>query len=578
MKQSNSEQKKNEFVTLRDKTIALYLRISREDSGKDESYSISNQKKLLCDMAKKMGFTKILTFIDDGITGTSRDRKEFTRMLGELEKGHIGAVMVKDLSRLARDHIRADTLIEEFFPEHDVRLIAVSEGLDTANGEDEFTPFRNLMNEWYSRDISKKRKLTNIVKGNAGEPLSLPPYGYRKDPDNPKRWIIDEEAAVIVRRIYSMTLDGYGTEQIAAMLDKEGILTPMNYWQSKGINRGGIRNPEQPSRWQRSTVIKILTLQEYCGDVINFKTYSKSFKLKKRIKNDEENMAIFRDVHEPIVDRADFEKIQQKRGTTRKRKTSDGDKNMFSGLLVCADCGGNMNFHFNQKNPEIRYFNCANNNHPRKTCPTTHYIRVDFLEEVLLKEIRRLTKFASRYENEFVKMVMGHFQNAVNAQRQGQQKELNKLLARDRELDSLFNRMYEDNVSGKIDDERFARMSRSYTEEQSAIAEKIKTLRVELEKAEEKSTDTNMFISAVRKYTRAKKLTPRMLTELVERIEVHQSEKVDGVRHQKLTIHYNCVGTIEIPDILPLPKPDVVMQTRKGVAVSYSHSQNIVNL
>lgn len=576
MKQSNSEKQKNELMTLRDKTIALYLRISREDSGKDESYSISNQKKLLTDMAKKMGFTKILTFIDDGITGTSRDRKEFVRMLGELEKGHIGAVMVKDLSRLARDHIRADTLIEEFFPEHDVRLIAVSEGLDTVNGEDEFTPFRNLMNEWYSRDISKKRKLTNVVKGNAGEPLSLPPYGYMKDPDNPKRWVVDEEAAAIVRRIYQMTLDGYGTEQIAVALDKEGILTPMNYWQSKGMNRGGIRNDGQPSRWQRSTVIKMLTLQEYCGDVINFKTYSKSFKLKKRLKNDEENIAVFQDVHEPIIDRADFEKIQKKRGSTRKRKTGDGEKNMFSGLLVCADCGGNMNFHFNQKNHEIRYFNCANNNSTRKTCPTTHYIRVDFLEEVLLKEIRRLTKFASRYENEFAKMVMGHSQNTVNAQRQVQQRELNKLLARDRELDSLFNRMYEDNVSGKIDDERFARMSRSYSEEQGAIAAKIKTLRAELEKAEEKSTDSNVFISAVRKYTRAKKLNPRMLNELVDRIEVHQSEKVDGTRHQKLTIHYNCVGTIEVPDILPLPTPEVVMQTRKGCSVSYQSDSSYI--
>lgn len=229
MKQSNSEKTKNELVTLRDRTIALYLRISREDTGKDESYSISNQKKLLTDMAKKMGFTKILNFIDDGITGTSRDRKGFLKMIAELEKGHIGAVMVKDLSRLGRDHIKMDWYIEEFFPEHDIRLIAVGDGVDTASGEDELTPFRNLMNEWYARDISKKRKLTNIVKGNAGEPLGLPPYGYRKDPDNPKRWVVDEEAAAVVRRIFSMTIDGSGSEQIAAALEKDKVLTPMNY-------------------------------------------------------------------------------------------------------------------------------------------------------------------------------------------------------------------------------------------------------------------------------------------------------------------------------------------------------------
>ncbi len=311
MKQSIGNKIKNEFVSLRDKTVALYLRISREDSGKDESYSISNQKKLLTGIAKKMGFAKLVYYIDDGITGTSRDRKDFLRMMAELEKGNIGTVMIKDLSRLGRDHIKMDWYIEEFFPEHDIRLISVGDGLDTAKGEDEFTPFRNLMNEWYARDISKKRKLTNSVKGNAGEPLSLPPYGYKKDPDNPKRWVVDEEAADIVRRIFRMTLDGSGTEYISAKLEREGVLTPMNYSLSKGLNRGGIKNDGQPSRWNRSTVIKILSLQEYCGDVINFKTFSRSFKLKKRIRNDEEEIKVFKDVHEPIIDRTDFEKIQE---------------------------------------------------------------------------------------------------------------------------------------------------------------------------------------------------------------------------------------------------------------------------
>ena len=570
MKQSNSK-------TNRDKTIALYLRISREDQGKDESYSIINQRKLLQKAAKEKGFTKLIEFVDDGITGTKKDRKDFVRMLAELEKGGIGAVMVKDLSRLARDHIRADSLLEEFFPEHDIRFLSVSEGIDTAQGEDEFAPFRNLMNEWYARDISKKRKLTNIVKGNAGEPLSLPPYGYQKDPDNPKRWIVDEEAAAVVRRIFQMTLDGFGTEQIAAALSEDKILTPMFYWRSKGINRPGKVSDREPYRWNSSTVVKILSMQEYCGDVINFKTFSKSFKLKKRIPNAEENRAVFKDVHEPIVARADWEKIQQKRGKARKRKTSDGEKNMFSGLLVCADCGHNLWYHFNQKNPEIRYFSCSNYKGNRGDCPTTHYIRVDFLEQVLLQEIRRLTKFASRYEKDFARLVMEHSQQADLSQRQRKQKELDSLLARDRELDTLFNRMYEDNIAGKIDDERFARMSRQYTLEQQELAEKAKELRAELDKAEDKAMTAELFIATVRKYTRAKKLTERMLNELIERIEVHQAEKVDGVQVQRLTIHYNCVGTIEVPDILPLPQPEIVIQTRKGVAVSYSPSQNVVN-
>lgn len=570
MKQSNSK-------TNRDKTIALYLRISREDQGKDESYSIINQRKLLQKAAKEKGFTKLIEFVDDGITGTKKDRKDFVRMLAELEKGGIGAVMVKDLSRLARDHIRADSLLEEFFPEHDIRFLSVSEGIDTAQGEDEFAPFRNLMNEWYARDISKKRKLTNIVKGNAGEPLSLPPYGYQKGPDNPKRWIVDEEAAAVVRRVFQMTLDGFGTEQIAAALSEDKILTPMFYWRSKGINRPGKVSDREPYRWNSSTVVKILSMQEYCGDVINFKTFSKSFKLKKRIPNAEENRAVFKDVHEPIVARADWEKIQQKRGKARKRKTSDGEKNMFSGLLVCADCGHNLWYHFNQKNPEIRYFSCSNYKGNRGDCPTTHYIRVDFLEQVLLQEIRRLTKFASRYEKDFARLVMEHSQQADLSQRQRKQKELDSLLARDRELDTLFNRMYEDNIAGKIDDERFAKMSRQYTLEQQELAEKAKELRAELDKAEDKAMTAELFIATVRKYTRAKKLTERMLNELIERIEVHQAEKVDGVQVQRLTIHYNCVGTIEVPDILPLPQPEIVIQTRKGVALSYSHSQNNMN-
>ena len=516
--------------------------------------------------------------MDDGITGVVSKRPGFQDMLSKLEQKYAAAVFVKDLSRLYRNRTEADKLIDDFLPEHEIRLVSVGDSIDTETGDDEFIFLRNWANEQYARDISKKRRLSNRVRGNAGEPLSPPPYGYRKDPENPKRWIVDEEAAAVVRRIFQMTLDGKGTEQIAAALDNEGILTPMNYWKSKGVNRGGVRNSEQQSRWQRSTVIKILNLQEYCGDVINFKTYSKSFKLKQRIPNDEENMAVFRDVHEPIIDRTDFEKVQAKRGTARKRKTNDGEKNMFSGFLVCADCGKNLWYHFNQKNPEIKYFNCSNYKGNRGTCNGTHYIRVDFLEQVLLQEIRRLTRFATRYEDEFAQLVMGYSQKAAMLERQGKQRELNKLLARDKELDELFNHMYEDNDAGRLTEERFARMSKTYTEEQGAIAAKVKTLRAELEQAEEKALTSDMFIGAVRKYTRAKKLTPRMLTELIDRIEVHQAEKVEGVHTQKLTIHYNCVGTIEILDILPLPQPKVCMQTRKGVAISYSHSPNAINL
>ena len=476
----------------------------------------------------------------------------------------------EDMSRLGRNYIEVGRLTEEFFPNHDIRLVAVSDNIDTDEGENELAPIRNLFNEWYARDISKKRRISNKIKGNAGEPMGQPPYGYIKDPENPKRWIVDEEAAQVVRRIYRMTLEGVGTEQIAAKLEEDGILTPRAYWHSKGINRPGKVKDLPPTHWNSSSVIKMLSVQEYCGDILNFKTYSKSYKNKKRLENDRENWAIFKDVHEPIIERAVFEQVQQKRGRMRKRQAKDGERSMFSGLLVCADCGSNLHFHFNQGNPEIKYFNCSNYKGNRGTCGSTHYVRVDFLEEVVLGEIRRLTKFASLYEDEFVKAVIGHSQQAEQTDRKLKEKELRTLLARDEELDGLFERIYEDNVSGKLSDDRFAKMSRRYEDEQKELAEKIKKLRSEIEKQSSRSMTTDMFIGLVRKYTRARKLTPRMLNELIEKIEVFNAEKIDGVWEQRLRIHYNCVGTIEIPTVLPLPIPEVSVNTRKGVVVNYA--------
>jgi site-specific DNA recombinase len=553
----------------REDTAFLYPRLSRDDNLDGDSYSIQNQKKLLTKAAKDMGYTNLVTFCDDGVSGVTMDRPGFNAMIAELEKGHAAAVFVKDMSRLGRNYIEVGRLMEEFFPEHDIRLVAVSDGIDTAEGESEMAPIKNLFNEWYARDISKKRRISNKIKGNAGEPMGQPPYGYMKDPDNLKHWLVDDEPAAVVRRIYRMTLDGLGTEQIATRLEEEGVLTPMAYWQSKGINRPGKRKDAPPTKWNSSSVIKILSSQEYCGDILNFKTYSKSYKLKKRIENDRENWVIFRDVHEAIIERTVWEQVQQKRGKLRKRKTNDGDTCMFSGLLICADCGKNLHFHFNQGNPEIKYFNCSNYKGNRGTCNSTHYIRVDFLEQVVLGEIRRLTKFASQYEKMFAEAVMGYSQQSAVTERQSMQKELYALQARDRELDTLFEKIYEDNASGKISDERFARMSIKYEDEQKELTEKIKALRNALDKSVSKSVTADMFISTVRKYTRAKKLTPRMLNELVERIEVHQAEKVNGVWEQRLTIRYNCIGAIDIPDVLPLPYPEVSVNTRKGVIVNY---------
>ena len=563
MKQSNNKKS-------RDVTAFLYERLSRDDNLEGESYSIGNQKKLLAKVAKEKGYTNLVHFLDDGISGVTMDRPGFVEMIRQLEQGKAAAVFVKDLSRLGRNYIEVGRLTEEFFPDHDIRLVAVSDNIDTAEGENELAPIRNLFNEWYARDISKKRRISNKIKGNAGEPMGQPPYGYIKDPNDPKHWIVDDEAAQVVRRVYSMTLEGFGTEQIAAQLEKDDVLTPRAYWLTKGIKRPGKGKQQPPTKWNSSTITKILSLQEYCGDILNFKTYSKSYKNKKRIDNDRENWVVFQNVHVAIIERAVYEQVQQKRGKIRKRRTNNGEHNMFSGLLVCADCGSNLHFHFNQGNPEIKYFNCSNYKGNRGTCTSTHYVRVDFLEEVVLGEIRRLTKFASLYEDEFVKAVIGHSQQAEQTDRKLKEKELKTLLARDEELDGLFERIYEDNVSGKLSDDRFAKMSRRYEDEQKELSEKIKKLRSEIEKQSSRSMTTDMFIGLVRKYTRARKLTPRMLNELVEEIEVFNAEKIDGVWEQRLRIHYNCVGTIEIPTVLPLPIPYVSLNTRKGVVVNYA--------
>ncbi len=564
MKQSNNNKKS------RDVTAFLYERLSRDDNMDGESYSIGNQKKLLIKVAKEKGYTNLVHFFDDGISGVTMDRPGFADMIQQLEQGKAAAVFVKDLSRLGRNYIEVGRLTEEFFPNHDIRLVAVSDNIDTDEGENELAPIRNLFNEWYARDISKKRRISNKIKGNAGEPMGQPPYGYIKDPENPKRWIVDEEAAQVVRRIYRMTLEGVGTEQIAAKLEEDGILTPRAYWHSKGINRPGKVKDLPPTHWNSSSVIKMLSVQEYCGDILNFKTYSKSYKNKKRLENDRENWAIFKDVHEPIIERAVFEQVQQKRGKMRKRQAKDGERSMFSGLLVCADCGSNLHFHFNQGNPEIKYFNCSNYKGNRGTCGSTHYVRVDFLEQVVLGEIRRLTKYAGLYEDDFLKEVIGHSRQAEETERRLKEKELKALLARDDELDGLFERIYEDNVSGKLSDDRFAKMSRRYEEEQKELSEKIKKLRSEIEKQSSRATSTDMFVSIVRKYTRARKLTPRMLNELVEKIEVYNAEKIDGEWVQRLRIHYNCVGEMNIPNEPALPIPAVTVNTRKGVFVSYT--------
>lgn len=551
-------------------TAALYCRLSRDDNMDTESNSITNQKKLLQKAAKDKGYEETIFFVDDGITGTTLNRPGFQQMLKAIEAGYISAVFVKDLSRLGRDYLKVGYYTEEFFPQHDVRLVAVSDGVDSDEGDNEFTPFRNIMNEWYAKDISKKRKIVNKLKGNTGIPLSPPPYGYMKNPDDTKFWVIDEEAAMVVRRVFQMRYDGYGIGEISSMLTVDGILTPMAYWQSKGIGRGGKKPIHEPTNWRHSTIASMLALQEYCGDVINFKTFSKSYKMKKRIANDEKNMAIFKDVHEPIIERDMWESLQRKKGTRHKQPTVSSGRRIFTGLLKCSDCGGNLNFHFNQGNHDIKYYNCGNNNGGYRNCPSTHYIREDFLEQIVLQEIQRLTQFANGYENDFVKSIIGHSMDKAQNDRAKRQRELDTLITRDKELDKLFERLYEDNVAGKIDDARFAKMSKRYEEEQGENTAKIKALKKELKDGGGEIMTADLFLEMVRRYTDVTELSQRLVTELIDHIVIHHAEKASGRTTQNIVIHYNFIGPFTVPQKKDIPAAAVSINTRQGVMLEYT--------
>ena len=329
---------------------ALYCRLSRDDGAEGDSNSITNQKKLLSRFAKDCGFANTKHYVDDGYTGTNFNRPGFQQMIEDIEAGYVSVVIVKDMSRFGRDYLQVGYYTDNFFPEHHVRLISINDGMDSDNGDDGFAPIRNVINELYARDISRKIRSSHRLRGNAGEPLSPPPYGYIKSPENKKKWIIDPEAAQIVRDIFRMCLEGKGNETISRILQENKVLVPMAYWKSKGMGRGGKQTQDNPYRWSKSSVAKILANQEYCGDVINFKTYSKSFKNKARLENPRENWRIFKDVHEPIIDRDIFERVQELVAKTKRRslKKHGEEKHLLSGMLYCADCGSKLEFDINR--------------------------------------------------------------------------------------------------------------------------------------------------------------------------------------------------------------------------------------
>ena len=429
-----------------------------------------------------------------------------------------------------------------------------------------------IITHLYSRDISRKVKAFYRVRGNEGIPLGIPPYGYVRDPERKGFWKPEPEAAEVVRTIFEMAAEGFGVTHIAEELERRKILKPSAYRAKYGVLVGGRSlkaGSEDVFKWGMQAVSKILDRREYVGDVINFKSHQKSLKVKKRIENALEDWAVFEDVHEAIVSRELFERIQKMRKVkTRRRKNESGEVSIFSGLLRCSDCGANLNYHTNPLNRSIRYYNCKNNNNVRKTCDKTHYVRVDFLESVLLREIRRLIWFAAHREAEFETMITG----AANATNERELtrclRELSASKSRTREIDALFERLYEDNVSGKVSDERYAKQSERYDAEQRGIVLRIRELDEEIASRRTAAETSRDFAAIVKRYTRARKLSAPLLNELVDHIDVHHQEVVDGVRTQKLTIHYRCIGELNVPEAPP--EAEFEMETRRGVVTRYA--------
>ena len=552
---------------------ALYCRLSRDDGTESESNSIGNQKKLLSQKAKEMGLTDTKYYVDDGYTGTNFNRPGFQQLIDDIEIGLVSAVMVKDLSRLGRDYVSVGNYTDSYFPEHNVRFIAVNDAIDSDEGESEIAPFKNILNEMYARDISKKIRSSHRLRGSMGEPLSQPPYGYIKSPENKKKWIIDPEAATVVKSIFKMCLDGKGNETIARELQENKVLIPMAYWRSKGLNRGGKKTQTNPYKWCKTTIQKILSQQEYCGDIINFKTYSKSFKNKTRYENSKENWAVFKDVNEPIIDRETFETVQKFISKIKRRapKKENGERSIFNGLIYCGDCHSKMRYHTSTSNKEIHYFTCSDNKVDyRGNCPGRHYVRADALEEVVKLELRRLVEMLEIDESYFAQLILRKNDEEREKDKKFLESELQKAIARSGTVSQLYEKLYEDNVIGKVSDEWFVELSHKYEKERMDLKAKIADTRHKIEELKNTNSEYGKFISAIRRFMQMDNLTSPLLRELIDHIDIFETEGTGKSRTQRIVIYYRFIGYIELPNTT---KQNHIADTRKGVAVEYITEQ-----
>ena len=514
------------------KITALYCRLSQDDMLAGESNSITNQKDILSKFAKENGFLNPQVYADDGYSGTNFDRPDFQRMKSDIENGKVSTVIVKDLSRLGREYLQTGYYTEMFFPEHDVRFIAIHDNVDSQHGDNDFAPFKNLLNEFYAKDVSRKVRAVFKAKGQSGKPLSTrAPYGYKKSETDKNVWEIDEPAAEVVRKIFKLCIEGYSLRNIAKQLTAEGVPTPSAHFAELGTNGN---NPVS-SRWDHRAVSSILEKIEYIGYTANFKTSTKSYKCKKRIHYPQESWQIFENTHEPIISQHDFDIVQTLR-SEKHRPQKCNEPNPFSGIVYCADCGAKLHLHRRTCKPtKSESLKCATYSRNYTDC-SAHYIRTCILKELIIGEINKLLTAVNDNEDIFLQNLMeqsaaSHLEDVKKAK-----KLLNKDERRIMELDRLFKRLYEDNVLGKIDDERFSQMSAEYTKEQRTLKEEAAKLRDLIEAKEQKSNDISRFMQIIRRHEHISELTPKLMHEFIEKIIVHEADKSNGYREQEVEI------------------------------------------
>ncbi len=525
---------------------ALYCRLSKDDDVVGDSNSIVHQKEMLAKYAKDHGFSNTQFYVDDGYSGTNFNRPSFTRMIDDVEKGKVKTVIVKDMSRFGRDYLRVGMYMEIIFPEAGVRLIAINDGYDGINKTDyNYIPFQNIMNEWMARDTSKKIRAVFQAKGRAGKHLSTnPPFGYVKSPEDKDKWIVDEEAAKTVKRIFQMFVDGVRMPEIARQLTKEKVETPQLY----NLNRGRKihRLSEYPEIWSVASIKGILDQIAYAGHTVNFQTTKKSFKNKKQMRLPKEEWVIHRNTQEAIIDEKTFETVQQMRKVKR-AYTKFNEPNMFSGLLFCADCGNRLTIQRVAKNRDMDNFTCATYRKKKKGLCTGHRILVSDLEEVVLTDLQRVCDYVFLHENEFIEQHLKFSKKEAERLQAKAKAELKRLDERCEEIGKIIRKLYEDNVSGRITDERFDYLAKSYENEQTEINDKRMELHQSILTAAQDNEKLSKFIKVVKSYTECRELTPEILNSFVEKIIVSETEVYDGRKMQEVKIVYKFVGAIDLP-------------------------------